>query len=61
MIVTIITVTIGRNEVFRQKPVAIFTLSTINLTRTDLGSSPGLSFDRPTINRPDHGTNSEKY
>jgi hypothetical protein len=46
------------NEIDRGKPTTCpnATLSTTNLTWTDLGSNPGLRGERPATNRLSHGT-----
>jgi hypothetical protein len=44
------------NRSTRGKTGPAATLSTTNLTWTDLGSNPGLDGERPTTNRLSHGT-----
>jgi hypothetical protein len=46
----------GENRSSLGKTYATATLSTTNLTRTDLGSNPGLRGYRPANNRLNHGT-----
>jgi hypothetical protein len=46
----------GNTYVLLEKPVPSATLSTINLTRTGVGSNPGLDGVTPASNRQSHGT-----
>ena len=46
----------GENRSIRRKTYPSATLSTINPTRTDPGSNPGLRGGRPATNRLSHGT-----
>jgi hypothetical protein len=46
----------GENQSTRGKTCPNATLSTTNLTWTDLGSNPGLRGESPATNRVSHGT-----
>jgi hypothetical protein len=47
---------IGENRSTRRETCPSATLSTINPTWTDPGSSPGIRGERPATNRLSHGT-----
>jgi hypothetical protein len=51
----------GKNRSTGRKTCHSATLSIINLTRTDLGSNPGLRGDRPASDRCDSVTELHSY